>query len=384
MISFYNAGIINEVSITTFGINAKDNSSAIGYFGTGLKYAIAVLLRNGHTITIKSGPNKFNFHLRNENVRGKYFDVVCMNDKPLGFTTELGKNWELWMAYRELYCNAKDENGGVYDYAIDEKLFDTVVTVSGLDDIHKRRSDFILESEPIAEAGDVTVHNLENNGIFYKGILVGAFQGMRYSYNLNFPVELTEDRTLKNEWSTRWDLCRQLQQLKDKVVIANLVTAQDGYEKDFCWTDGNHSMEFVEVVESLINHQSRHLHNKIKDIYKTKVQEALLNSTKSEPTSHQSIAIEKAIKFLALMGYDVRKYPILIGNLGQGILGIAKDDTIYLSDRVFMQGVKQVTATLLEEYLHLEYNLKDETYEMQNFLFDLLIQQAEIAHGEVL
>ncbi len=30
MISFYNAGIINEVSITTFGINAKDNSSAIG------------------------------------------------------------------------------------------------------------------------------------------------------------------------------------------------------------------------------------------------------------------------------------------------------------------------------------------------------------------
>lgn len=384
MISFYNSGIINEVSITTFGINAKDNDSAIGYFGTGLKYAIAVLLRNGHSISIKSGSNNFNFHLKNEQVRGKSFDVVCMNDKTLGFTTELGKNWELWMAYRELFCNAKDEGGGVYDYDIDEKLFDTVVKVSGLDDIHARRSEFILDSTPIAEAGTVSMHKLASNGIFYKGILVGAFQGMRYSYNINFPVELTEDRTLKNEWSTRWDMCKQLQSLKDKELIMELVTAEDGYEHDFLWTDGNHSAEFTEVVESLINHQSRSLHHRIKDMYKTKIQDALINSTKSQPTSHQSISIEKAIKFLSLMGYEIKKYPILIGNLGQGILGMAKDDTIFLSDRVFLQGVKQVTATLLEEYLHLEYNLKDETYEMQNFLFDLLIQQAEIAHGEVL
>ena len=57
MLSFYNAGIINEISITTFGINAKNDDSAIGYFGTGLKYAIAVLLRNGHEIKIKSGLN---------------------------------------------------------------------------------------------------------------------------------------------------------------------------------------------------------------------------------------------------------------------------------------------------------------------------------------
>ena len=199
MLSFYNAGIINEVSITTFGINAKDNDSAIGYFGTGLKYAIAVLLRNGHSISIKSGKNNFTFHLQNEQVRGKSFDVVCMNGKPLGFTTELGKNWELWMAYRELFCNAKDEGGGVMGSEINNTLFDTVITVTGLDDIHKNNGEFILSSSPVAVSGNVEVHKLKSNGIFYKGILVGAFKDMLYSYNVNKSVELTEDRTLKNE-----------------------------------------------------------------------------------------------------------------------------------------------------------------------------------------
>lgn len=384
MINFYNAGIINEVSITTFGINAKDNDSAIGYFGTGLKYAIAVLLRNGHQISIKSGTNKFNFELQHETVRGKYFQVVTMNNKPLGFTTELGKNWELWMAYRELFCNAKDEGGGVMDGEINNTLFDTVITVTGLDDIHKNNGDFILSSSPVAVSGNVEVHKLKSNGIFYKGILVGAFKDMLYSYNVKRSVELTEDRTLKNEWSTRYDITQELQKLSDKRLIAELVTAKDCYEADFIWTENNHSKEFIEVTERLIEKQDRTLNARIKTIFKDKIFNALVNATKTQPNDHQSELINRATIFIKKMGYEVKKYPILIGNLGVGILGMAKDDTIFLSDRVFLQGLKQVTATMLEEYLHLEYDLKDETYEMQNFLFDLLIQQAEIANNEVL
>jgi hypothetical protein len=384
MLSFYNSGLINEVSITTFGINAKANDSAIGYFGTGLKYAIAVLLRNGHNIIIKSGANTFNFHLQNEDVRGKNFSIVCMNGKQLGFTTELGKNWELWMAYRELYCNAKDEGGGVYGNEIDDKLFDTVIKVTGLDEIHENNGQFILQSTPIATCEKVTIHQLSDNGIFYKGILVGAYKGMRYSYNLNFPVELTEDRTIKNEWSARYDLTKQLQTLTDSGLIKELVTAEDGYEHDLLWTDATMSVEFKQVVDSLINHQSRQLHHRLKDVFKDKIKSSLLNATKTAPSSHQVALIDIARDFLLKMNYDVSKYPIMIGNLGSGVLGMAKDDTIYLSERVFLQGAKQVTATLLEEYLHLEYDLRDETYEMQNFLFDLLIQQAEIAHGVTL
>lgn len=52
---FRNKGIIDPRSITTFGVSSKDSESAIGYFGTGLKYAIAILLREGCKIDIYTG-----------------------------------------------------------------------------------------------------------------------------------------------------------------------------------------------------------------------------------------------------------------------------------------------------------------------------------------
>lgn len=50
---FENPGEIDPRMISTFGVNVKENDSAIGFFGTGLKYAIAILLRNHHRISIQ-------------------------------------------------------------------------------------------------------------------------------------------------------------------------------------------------------------------------------------------------------------------------------------------------------------------------------------------
>jgi hypothetical protein len=90
---FRNRGLIDVRAITTFGVSAKDpcNSNPIGYFGTGLKYAIAVLLRNDIPITIHSGLDTYAFEARRDVIRSKTFDMVYMNDSPIGFTTDLGK-----------------------------------------------------------------------------------------------------------------------------------------------------------------------------------------------------------------------------------------------------------------------------------------------------
>src|SRR4030066_94299 len=45
-ISFQNPGLIPLECITTFGLSAKDTANPIGQFGTGLKYAISIILRN--------------------------------------------------------------------------------------------------------------------------------------------------------------------------------------------------------------------------------------------------------------------------------------------------------------------------------------------------
>jgi len=42
-IIFHNQGELDIRAVTTFGLSVKKNDNPIGYFGTGLKYAIAAL-----------------------------------------------------------------------------------------------------------------------------------------------------------------------------------------------------------------------------------------------------------------------------------------------------------------------------------------------------
>jgi hypothetical protein len=58
---FANAGLIDLDVIRVMGVSVKTNDNPIGYFGTGLKYAIATLLRTGHTVTLKRGGRDHEF-----------------------------------------------------------------------------------------------------------------------------------------------------------------------------------------------------------------------------------------------------------------------------------------------------------------------------------
>ncbi len=87
------------------------SNDPIGFFGTGLKYAMATALRLGGEMTIFTDGKRYDVRGRKMTLRDKEFTQVMLNDEALGFTTELGKQWEAWMVIRELYSNALDENG---------------------------------------------------------------------------------------------------------------------------------------------------------------------------------------------------------------------------------------------------------------------------------
>ena len=115
-IFFSNPGHMDILAATTLGVNAKTNDSPIGYFGTGLKYAIATLLRHNHEIVISIGDTYYTFFSTPMKSRNKSYHLVEMRingdeRRPLGFTTDLGKNWGIREAYRELYSNMLDEEG---------------------------------------------------------------------------------------------------------------------------------------------------------------------------------------------------------------------------------------------------------------------------------
>src|SRR5579863_6415046 len=106
---FSNPGVLDMNLVKLLGVSVKESESPIGFFGTGLKYAMAVALRIGGSMTIFVDGAKYEVNGRKVTLRDKEFTQVMLNDEPLGFTTELGKQWEPWMVVRELYSNALDE-----------------------------------------------------------------------------------------------------------------------------------------------------------------------------------------------------------------------------------------------------------------------------------
>src|SRR5512141_2444774 len=103
MIIFQNEGEIDINTVKTMGVSVKEEG-AIGFFGTGLKFAIATLLRNKQEIVIFSGTERYDVGVKTIQIRGQDFDMVTLNGEQIGFTTQLGKTWEMWMAFRELHC----------------------------------------------------------------------------------------------------------------------------------------------------------------------------------------------------------------------------------------------------------------------------------------
>lgn len=235
MIVFQNDGEIDPRLAMLIGVNVKETTSPVGFFGTGLKYAIASLLRWGEAITIQSGTAQFHFVSELTNIRGRDFGVISMcspHDRAaLGFTTDLGKRWEPWMVYRELWCNAHDEpSASVYEAPAMPKpargVTRIIVEGARMSDAHRERHNFILQDrKPLHILDGVEIYEGESDRIFYRGIAVQRLDkpGL-YTYNITEYLYLTEDRTV-GSWQTDPIIARGLSAIEDRKVIERTILA---------------------------------------------------------------------------------------------------------------------------------------------------------------
>lgn len=239
MIVFENDGEIDPRLVMLIGVNVKETSSAIGFFGTGLKYAVACLSRWGEAMCIQSGTHEYRFASEDTEIRGRNFGVLAMYSRldraPLGFTTELGKRWEPWMVYRELWCNAYDEPGPkVYEvdtipHAI-EGLTRIIVAGEKIEAAHADRDTFILgkRRKLLQKTDALEIYEGSGERIFYRGIAVQTpDKPALYTYNITSHLYLTEDRTA-GSWSTDPIIARGLTQLEDEDVIDATLSAPAG------------------------------------------------------------------------------------------------------------------------------------------------------------
>lgn len=385
MIVFKNEGKLDINSIITFGVSVKEKESAIGFFGTGLKYAIAVLLRNGCTVAIKSGADIYSFGTEELIVRGKSFPIVTMNGKPLSFTTEYGKTWELWQAARELYSNCLDE-GGIVTNTIDYLFPGTQVIVIGEEFklVWKERHTFLL-SAPVLWANDnIEVCEGPSDHVYYQGIRAYTLPTKsKFTYNLKSHQNLTEDRALANWWSAQWDIIHALcscdsTAILERVIINHPEDEQEWLESGFSF-DGRHTGA---VLNGLVGF---HVRNRTEGLNKTLLKEAmnrsLRDSTPEEFAHNLSpedvTTIKDAIEMVLRAGFDTTAYTIgVVESLGEGEISWAAGDKIYVSRLAMDAGAKKVASIILLSILKIENGLYTESAEMQEFLLNLAIKLA--------
>lgn len=248
---FKTPGMLDFKAFTHFGVNAKPNSkSPIGYFGTGLKYAIAVLIREGCKVTILRGNERWDFTTAEEAFRDKKFGFIRCYKRgifrtetlQLPFTTDLGKDWELWQAFRELYSNTLDEGGitcissdGYAEVPIDGY---TMILVEGSAFAREYfEKDNTFHPKASRDRNDVKVeHFLEpSKHIYYRGMRVYDLEKpAKMTYNILCQIELTEDRTAKNSYEVERLIREYIVESADIPLIKAAITAPEGsYEHRF-------------------------------------------------------------------------------------------------------------------------------------------------------
>lgn len=388
---FENSGEIDSRLITTFGVNVKDGDGAIGFFGTGLKYALSILMREGCEVTIQSGLEQHKFGKQSIELRGKPFEFVTMNDATLGFTTEVGKKWELWMAYRELFCNAQDEGGEVFraDAMPEPREGFTRVIVTGekFTDIADNHEKYFLTSAPHLVCERVNVHKGHAHGVYYRNVLVGKLseRPTLFTYNITGNADLTEDRTLKYSWIVASRIATAVVSSNNVDFVRACVMAKEDFHESVLDYDNDDepSAEFMQIMASLVSDRIGSVSQSALKKYRkhsgkgAKPEVVILNHI-------EQAVLEKSKQFCKKIGFDIHYQILVVESLGADILGMALEDTIYLSHRTFMIGTKSVAGTIIEEYIHLKHGYADCTRNFQNYVLDKMVSLGELVTGEPL
>lgn len=384
IVSLTNPGLIPIEAVVTMGISAKDGENPIGFFGTGLKYAIASLLRTSHKITIWRGLDRYDFAVEPGEVRGKSFDFIRMTgpdgDSRLGFTTHLGAHWETWQVFREVYSNCLDEAGDITFARVDPKEDHTTIWVTGaaFACAARERDRYFLSSPAIASGSLVDIHPGASCGVYYRGVLVASHdRHAAFTYNLTTEMTLTEDRTLKCDWSAQTYIAHTLANCTDRKILERALTNVEGFEGQL--TFGTVCEAFAETALDLC--ERRGTAAVIGAAVKAAEQWAQREARVAPAllSERERAEVEDAKAFLASIGYRITAPIVVAETLGPDVFGMARNETIFIARVTLNRGGNFLIGTLLEEHLHLSQGFADESRRFQDFLIDLVVKFAKDA-----
>lgn len=401
-----NNGIMEPQALTLMGASSKtDDNTKIGMFGSGNKYAISYLIRNNIQLIIYAGTERIDIETKKESFREQSFDVIYINGEKTSITTTMGKDWELWQALREIYCNSLDEGGAeigmvedvqpVYGEThfyihITDEVAEFMVGFDSYFSTHKA----ILEETPI---GKLFVSSSKSVNIYRKGIrCYDTHLPSKYDYDFN-EIHINESRVVGAEWRLGEEFWKLFISLKNHTHIFNIIRAMGSRDNFECMTSSamhfsthSASEEFIALIATLklapmesgglCTSDEQAIFNFIPSRVYEALEPHMSDENKAmmfdyrvngefyheiEANELQKATIERAMEFFKECQYDI-DYEIKVVSFNtKTILGTAKDDIIYVSDIAIEKGIHDLCNTIIEEQVHLKYDVEDETREFQ-------------------
>lgn len=279
-VRFYTPTLLSYLDLFSMGGSDKaENESTIGKYNSGLKFSMALALRNNVKISINVLDETFleNFNRKTDTFysintynecceqTGKDKDLIqitkCVNlesffsstcndygggDLPkeiinTGFSTKLGIDWELWMMLREIYSNMVDEGGFYLENDIDLSFKNgTIVELQFEDDsefseIWNNRHLYINEKLPlfsISSSVDALTNDENYIRIYKQNILVYENKNIPslYAYNIKFG-DIDEKRILSDVYSVKNSIGYAIKETKNEEYLKTIIT------KDFVVSD---------------------------------------------------------------------------------------------------------------------------------------------------
>jgi hypothetical protein len=401
-----NAGEMDVNAITLLGASSKrDDATKIGFFGSGLKYALAVLLRHGVPVQMFAGTKEIDISTIERNFREKSFQVITINGNETSLTTDMGVDWELWFAVREFHCNALDEGGhtlGITDQPKGEKG-KTNIYIGFTPEIRQieqnwnryfaeKRTDIEVKAETFN--GENKAYTASDNllVVYRKGIRVHAEETRAlYHYDLS-DLKINESRVVADSFDMRIKISTFLKQSATESMASRILEEDKVWEKEqlmYDWGTAFNENWFRAVdgrtiipqeftgyfIEEMTGHELilplemvHALRKSFRERIKIKGLAMSANDSviRMETKPEERKTIEEVVATLAKVGLDIN-YPInVVQFTDDRQLGQAKDGEILLARKLFLLGYREIMSTILEEYAHVSSGAGDKTRSFPN------------------
>lgn len=326
MITFTNKGLIDLRAVRTIGLNAKPKTdNPIGEFGTGLKLAISVILRNGGSVTLYRGQTAHRFATVDTKFRGEDVTLVTLDGEELGFTLNYGKNWKPWQAFRELYSNMLDEPEPECAYTTQEvkgRKDYTTILVEGadFDELYENRRSVFLEGDPLLKVPGLEVHFGQSAVIYYNGMrAMDLPKPSLFTYNITRRMTLTEDRTFMYPHMAAHYAVRSLVGCDNGEIITNVLGADDeAWEHTFEYKLADYedvSSTFMRVAADMKARRQRMSSGASKLFSDRAISTSTYGMSRlREPTEVERAHFERALEMIRLKLPNIDILPCLVHN----------------------------------------------------------------------